>query len=137
VRVALLVEGQPGDAALRPGPDVLTGAVPGEVYDGQLAVVPDRDAWEPDLHRGKVLVCGPQQRCSSVDDLGELLRVGETVPEVGQQSQSSAGERPVVGKETVPVERVRVGKEQVTDEQAVSEEVRKEQVEVEGDVDHR
>jgi uncharacterized protein (TIGR02271 family) len=38
-------------------------------------------------------------------------------------------ERPVVSKETVPVERVRLGKEKVTGEQEVSEEVRKEQIE--------
>jgi len=38
-------------------------------------------------------------------------------------------ERPVVQKETVPVERVRLGKETVTDEQTVGGEVRKEQIE--------
>jgi uncharacterized protein (TIGR02271 family) len=38
-------------------------------------------------------------------------------------------ERTVVGKETVPVERVRLGKEQVTEEKQVSEQVRKEQIE--------
>lgn len=38
-------------------------------------------------------------------------------------------EKPVVAKETVPVERVRLGTETVTDEQAVSEEVRKERIE--------
>jgi uncharacterized protein (TIGR02271 family) len=42
-------------------------------------------------------------------------------------------ERPVVGKETVPVERVRLGKEQITEEEQVSEQVRKEQIETEGD----
>jgi len=38
-------------------------------------------------------------------------------------------ERPVVEKEVVPVERVRLGKEQVTEQQQVTEEVRKEQIE--------
>jgi len=38
-------------------------------------------------------------------------------------------ERPVVDKETVPVERVRLGKETVGDEQTVGGEVRKEQIE--------
>jgi uncharacterized protein (TIGR02271 family) len=38
-------------------------------------------------------------------------------------------ERVVVQKETVPVERVRLGKETVTEEQRVDEEVRKEQIE--------
>jgi uncharacterized protein (TIGR02271 family) len=41
-------------------------------------------------------------------------------------------ERPVVEKEAVPVERVRLGKETVTDEAEVSEGVRKEQIEVNG-----
>jgi len=38
-------------------------------------------------------------------------------------------ERPVVDKETVPVERVSLGKETVTDDATVAEEVRKEQIE--------
>jgi uncharacterized protein (TIGR02271 family) len=41
-------------------------------------------------------------------------------------------ERPVVAKEAVPVERVRLGKEQVTEEVTVSEDVRKEQIEADG-----
>jgi len=41
-------------------------------------------------------------------------------------------ERPVVEKETVPVERVRVGKEQVTENVQVTEQLRKEQIETEG-----
>ncbi len=42
-------------------------------------------------------------------------------------------ERPVVQKETVPVERVRLGTETVTDQQQVDESVRKEQIDLEGD----
>ena len=42
-------------------------------------------------------------------------------------------ERPVVEKETVPVERVRLDKETVTDEVTVDEEVRKERIETDGD----
>jgi uncharacterized protein (TIGR02271 family) len=42
-------------------------------------------------------------------------------------------ERPVVDKEAVPVERVRLGKETVTDQQQVTEEVRKEQIDTDGD----
>jgi len=41
-------------------------------------------------------------------------------------------ERPVVDKEAVPVERVRLGKEAVTEEVTVSEEVRKEQIDADG-----
>ncbi|GAA1345837.1 YsnF/AvaK domain-containing protein [Arthrobacter roseus] len=41
-------------------------------------------------------------------------------------------ERPVVEKETVPAERVRLDKETVTDEAHVNEEVRKERIEAEG-----
>jgi stress response protein YsnF len=43
-------------------------------------------------------------------------------------------ERPVVAKETVPVERVRLSTETVTEEQQVNEQVRKEQID-EPDVD--
>ena len=42
-------------------------------------------------------------------------------------------ERPVVAKEAVPVERVRLDKETVTEQAQVSEELRKEQIEVDGD----
>ncbi len=41
-------------------------------------------------------------------------------------------ERPVVAKEAVPVERVKLGKEQVTEDVTVSEEVRKEQIDADG-----
>jgi uncharacterized protein (TIGR02271 family) len=41
-------------------------------------------------------------------------------------------ERPVVAKEAVPVERVRLGKEAVTEQVTVSEEVRKEQIDADG-----
>ena len=44
-------------------------------------------------------------------------------------------ERPVVGKTTEPVERVRLGKEEVTGEETVTEQVRKERIEAEGDID--
>ncbi|WP_309072021.1 YsnF/AvaK domain-containing protein [Arthrobacter sp.] len=46
-------------------------------------------------------------------------------------------ERPVVEKEAVPVERVRLDKETVTDEHTVSEEVRKEQIDTDGSDDTR
>lgn len=42
-------------------------------------------------------------------------------------------ERPVVDKETVPVERVRVDTETVTDQERVSGEVRKERIELDED----
>jgi uncharacterized protein (TIGR02271 family) len=42
-------------------------------------------------------------------------------------------EQPVVEKQAVPKERVRLDKDTVTDEQTVSEEVRKERIDVEGD----
>ena len=41
-------------------------------------------------------------------------------------------EKPVVAKEAVPVERVRLGKEAVTEEVTVSEEIRKEQIDADG-----
>lgn len=46
-------------------------------------------------------------------------------------------ERPVVDKETVPVERVRLDTENVTDEVTVDEEVRKERIETDGVEDTR
>jgi uncharacterized protein (TIGR02271 family) len=46
-------------------------------------------------------------------------------------------ERPVIEKETVPVERVRLDKETVTDEVTVDEEVRKERIETDGLRDDR
>jgi uncharacterized protein (TIGR02271 family) len=44
-------------------------------------------------------------------------------------------ERAVVSKETVPVERVKLGTETVQDTQQVSEEIRSEQIDVDGDTD--
>jgi len=44
-------------------------------------------------------------------------------------------ERPVVAKETVPVERVKLTKDSKQHDEQVSEEVRKERIEAEGDVD--
>lgn len=44
-----------------------------------------------------------------------------------------SAETPVVNKETVPVERVRLDTETVTEQQRVTEDVRKEQIEMEGD----
>ena len=46
-------------------------------------------------------------------------------------------ERPLVRKETVPVERVKLAKESVTEDHQVSEQVRKEQIETEGDAPAR
>ena len=46
-------------------------------------------------------------------------------------------ERPVVEKEAVPVERVRLDTETVTDQETVDGEVRKERVDVEGDTPTR
>jgi stress response protein YsnF len=46
-------------------------------------------------------------------------------------------ERPVVAKETVPVERVRLGTEAVTDTERVDAEVRKEEIDVEDGITRR
>jgi stress response protein YsnF len=46
-------------------------------------------------------------------------------------------ERPVVDKETVPVERVRLDKDTVTEDVTVNEEVRKEHIETDGLNDSR
>ncbi|MCZ2858948.1 PRC and DUF2382 domain-containing protein [Blastococcus sp. VKM Ac-2987] len=47
------------------------------------------------------------------------------------------GERPVVEKEAVPVERIRMDKQTVTDQTQVNETLRKEEVEIEGGDDNR
>ncbi|MCW2619611.1 MAG: uncharacterized protein JWR28_2760, partial [Modestobacter sp.] len=44
-------------------------------------------------------------------------------------------ERPVVDKEAVPVERVRLGTETITDQESVTDSVRKEQIETDGVAD--
>ena len=55
----------------------------------------------------------------------------------GEHEVTTYEERAVVGKETVPKERVRLEKETVTETKTVGGEVRKEKVDVEGDVDKR
>jgi uncharacterized protein (TIGR02271 family) len=58
-------------------------------------------------------------------------------PEISEEEHEVTlhEERPVAEKVTVPKERVRLDKDVVTDEEQVSGEVRKERIEVEGDVD--
>jgi uncharacterized protein (TIGR02271 family) len=57
-------------------------------------------------------------------------------PEISEEEHEVVlhEERPVVAKEAVPVERVRLGTETVTDQETVSEEIRKEQIDT--DLDH-
>ena len=56
-------------------------------------------------------------------------------PEISEEEHEVTlhAERPVVEKQAVPVERVRLAKEQVTGEETVSGEVRKEQIDTDGD----
>ena len=60
-------------------------------------------------------------------------------PEISEEEHEVVlrEERPVVEKTTEPVERVRLGTVTEVEEQQVTEEVRKEHIEVEGDVDKR
>lgn len=62
--------------------------------------------------------------------------VGEAMsgPDISEEEHEVTlhEERPVVDKEAVPVERVRLSKEQVTDQETVTDEVRKEQIETDG-----
>jgi len=55
-------------------------------------------------------------------------------PELSEEEHEVVlhAERPIVAKETVPVERVRLGTETTTDTETVSEQVRKEQIDVDG-----
>jgi uncharacterized protein (TIGR02271 family) len=59
-------------------------------------------------------------------------RPGQKLGE-GRQEVTLHAERPVVGKETVAVENVRLAKERVTGEQTVSDEVSKERIDIEDD----
>ncbi|GLY35019.1 hypothetical protein Amsp01_010430 [Amycolatopsis sp. NBRC 101858] len=65
----------------------------------------------------------------------EPIKDGQAGGEIGEAEQDLVlhAEKPVVRKETVPVERVRMRTETVTDEQTVSGKVRKEQFEVTDD----
>ena len=60
-------------------------------------------------------------------------------PELSEEEHEVTlhAERPVVEKETVPVERVRLDTQTVTEQQQVNDEIAKEQIEVEGDTDER
>jgi uncharacterized protein (TIGR02271 family) len=53
-------------------------------------------------------------------------------PDISEEEHevTLSAERPVVAKEAVPVERVRLGTETVTEQQAVNEQVRKEQIDL-------
>jgi uncharacterized protein (TIGR02271 family) len=65
----------------------------------------------------------------------EPIKDGQRGAEIGEDEQDLVlhAEKPVVQKETVPVERARLRAETVTDEQTVSGKVRKEQFEVTDD----
>jgi uncharacterized protein (TIGR02271 family) len=64
---------------------------------------------------------------------GEALSGGDITEE--EHEVELKGERVVVDKDTVPVERVQMGTETVTENREVSEQVRKEQIEADTDVD--
>ena len=68
-------------------------------------------------------------------------KVGDALsgPEISEEEHEVVltEERPVVHKETVPVERVRLDTETVTDQERVSGEVRKEEIELEDDPSSR
>lgn len=61
------------------------------------------------------------------ENVGQAMSGGDLTEE--EHELTLHAERPVVEKETVPVERVRLTTETVTDEETVSEQVRKEQIE--------
>jgi len=68
-------------------------------------------------------------------NIGDATRGGDLTEE--EHEVVLTGERVVTDKETVPVERVRLGKETVTENQQVSDEVRHEEIEMVGDEDVR
>ncbi len=64
---------------------------------------------------------------------------GELNTEIGDSEHELTlhAERPVLTKETVPVEQVKIGTETVTDQETVNEEVRKERIDVDDDTNRR
>ncbi|MGW4487716.1 PRC and DUF2382 domain-containing protein [Amycolatopsis sp. NPDC004368] len=66
-------------------------------------------------------------------------RGGTGRTELGEQEQDVVlhAEKPVINKETVPVERARLNTETVTEEQTVKGEVRREQFDLQDDAQHR
>lgn len=64
-------------------------------------------------------------------NVGDAMRGGDITEE--EHEVTLHKERPVVDKETVPVERVRLDKDTVTEQERVSDEVRKERIDLEGD----
>ncbi len=65
------------------------------------------------------------------ENRGQAMAGGDLTEE--EHEVTLTEERVVVGKETVPVERVRLGTETVRDTEQVTEEVRSEQIDVDGD----
>ncbi|WP_150306880.1 PRC and DUF2382 domain-containing protein [Planctomonas psychrotolerans] len=66
-------------------------------------------------------------------NVGDALRGGDLTEE--EHEVTLHAERPVVEKETVPVERVRLDKDTVTENETVSTDVRKEEIELDTDGD--
>ena len=66
-------------------------------------------------------------------NVGDALRGGDLTEE--EHEVTLRADHVVTDKETVPVERVRLDKDTVTEQERVTEDVRKEQIEVDGDVD--
>ena len=66
------------------------------------------------------------------------IRSGGRPGDIGEVEQEvvTYEERPVVTKETVPKEKIRLEKDTVTDTETVEDQVRKEKVDIEGDVQH-
>lgn len=71
----------------------------------------------------------------SVSDIDPLTAAKAFTEE--EHEISLTAERPVVAKEAVPVERVRVATQQVAEQVTVEEQVRKERIEVDADPDAR
>ncbi len=72
-----------------------------------------------------------QREAITEANVGSALSGGDLTEEVHEVTLHE--ERPVVDKETVPVERVRLGTQEVTSQETVSADVRKENVEIEND----
>jgi uncharacterized protein (TIGR02271 family) len=91
-------------------------------------VVTEREQRTVPVHREEVRVEREPIHEGNVDQALEGPEISEEEHEVVLHE-----ERPVVGKEAVPKERVRLSTEEHTDEDTVSEELRKERIETDGD----
>ncbi|MGY1683128.1 DUF2382 domain-containing protein [Geodermatophilus sp. SYSU D01176] len=116
------------EAMTRSEERLVAGTRPEEVGRARLRkyVVTDNVTETVPISREEIRIRREPITDADPDEVRSAAALGEEEFEV-----TAHAERPVVAKETVPVERVRVEKETVADEEQVSADLRKEEIEVE------